>query len=123
MATEQVIEGLEWAQAAGADLSGKLHYIVKLDTSGNVVLAAAASDSILGVIREEATSGNPATVQFGGIAKVIAGGTITTGAAVTSDGSGKAVAASAGNRILGIALSPNIVSGDIISVALTPGSM
>lgn len=123
MAWEQVVEGLEWAENAGANLAGKVHYIVKYDTNGAIVLAAAATDKILGVLREDGASGKPVTVQFGGVGKVIAGGTIAAGDLLTSDGSGQAVATtSAGNRIIGIALMA-ADSGDIISAALMPGSV
>jgi hypothetical protein len=122
MAFEQVVEGLQYARAAGSDLTGKLHYICKLDSSANVVLAAAASDHLLGVIREENTSGNPVTVQFGGIAKVIAGGTVTCGIRVTADSGGKAVNATTGNCVLGVALEAALAN-EIFSVALLPGSV
>lgn len=118
MAWEQVPEMFEWAQNAGADLTGKLHYIAKVDTDGDIVLAAAATEAILGVIREENVENKPVTVQFGGIGKVICGASVTAGQNLTSDGNGKATPASAGNQILGRALM-NGDSGDIISVAIT----
>ncbi len=122
MAYSQVVDGLLLALSAGANLTGKLYYIAKL-SSGAAVLGAAATDKLIGVITEENVSGSPVTVQFGGIAKVIAGGSISEGDLITSDGNGKAVATtSAGNRIIGIALS-GADSGDVFPVLLTPGSV
>ncbi len=124
MAFEQVVEGLEVAITCGAtSLAGKLHYLMKLHTDGTLVLAAAASDKIIGVLREEAVVGDPATVQYGGIGKVIAGGTVAPGDLLTSDGSGKAIATtSTGNRIVGIALTA-ADANDIFSFAVLPGSV
>lgn len=123
MAFEQVAEAFEVAIPAGADLRSNLHYIVKLDTSGNVVLAAAATDALLGVIREVGNTGEPITVQYGGIAKVFCGATITAGARVTTDGSGKLAAATSGNTVLGVLLSTGAGANDIVSVALVSGSV
>jgi hypothetical protein len=103
---------------AAADLTGKLFYLAKIDGSGNGALASAATDSVVGVIVEEAVQDKPITVQVMGIAKVVAGGTITAGNRLTSDGNGKAIAtSSAGNRTFGIAMA-SAVAGDIVSVLL-----
>lgn len=108
---------LQWAHAAGADLTGKLFYFAALDSDGNIVLAGAGAASI-GAIIEEATSGNPASVQMNGIAKVIAGGTIVAGAQVEVDSNGKAVTHSSGVAV-GIYMGEaNSASGDIISVLI-----
>jgi Uncharacterized conserved protein (DUF2190) len=121
MAIEQVIEGLQFAPLAGANLTGKLHYLVKMSADFTVVLAAAGSDQVVGVIREENTSGNPVTVQFGGIGKAIAGGTIVAGNRLTSDGSGKLVATTtAADKVVGVALM-GADSGDICSFLFIPG--
>lgn len=122
MAWEQVSEAHEWAQNAGADLTGKLHYIAIIDTDGDIILATAATQALLGVIREENVADKPVTVQFGGVGKVICGGTIVAGNPVTADGNGKGVAASAGNQVIGRALM-NGDANEIISVALTIGSV
>lgn len=121
MAIEKVVEGLEHAPVAGANLTGKLHYFVKMSGDNAVVLATAGSDQVVGVLREENTSGNPVTVQFGGIGKVIAGGTIVAGNRITSDGSGKAVATTtAADKVVGVALT-GADSGDIFSFLFIPG--
>lgn len=123
MAWEQVSEAHEWAQNAGADLSEKLHYIARMGSDGDIELGAAASDKLLGVIRETNVADHPVTVQFGGVGKVIAGGTVTPGDLITSDGNGKGIATtSSGNRIIGIAMTA-ADSNDIFSVMLSPGSV
>jgi Uncharacterized conserved protein (DUF2190) len=121
MSIEVVPEGFLFAPAAGANLTGKLYYLAKMSADFAVVLAAAGTDQVVGVIKEENTSGNPVTVQYGGISKVLAGGTISAGNRLTSDGSGKAVATTtAGDKVFGVALMA-ADSGDIISVLLVTG--
>ena len=103
------------------DLSAAEFLIVAQDTSndGSVVAAASATDPILGVLQNKPKAGESAVVRWGGSTKVIAGGTVTRGAWVTSDSSGHAVSTTtAGNVLLGRALQ-SAVSGDIFEVALS----
>jgi len=102
-----------WAKPAGQDLTGKLWCFAKLDSSGNIVLAG-NGDAAVGVIHEEATSGNPASIQIGCVAKVKLGATLTPGARVQSDGNGNAIAA-AGGTTLGCILEGGN-SGEIVPV-------
>lgn len=89
------------------DLSAKQYFIVKL-SSGNVVLASAATDVLLGVLKNKPKASENADVQLvnsQGTCKVKAGGSITAGNMITSDSAGKAVATTTtGNYILGMAL-------------------
>ncbi len=96
--------------------------------AGEYILAAAATDALMGVCVQPggAASGARMDVQLDGIAEVVAGGTITAGAPVTSDANGAAVTAapSAGtnNRVIGHAFEA-AVSGDIFRVVMRPGSI
>src|ERR671922_317567 len=82
---------------SGADLSAKQYYLAKADSTQNqVVLAAAATDKILGVILDGGKQSGDA-VRIGllngdGTLNVVAGGTIAIGDYLTSDSNGKAVA-------------------------------
>lgn len=98
----------------------KKDYIVKQHTDGTVILAAAGTDKILGVLRNKPAVGASALVQFGGTARVIAGGTISVGAWVTSDSAGKAVATTTANDVvLGMYIgTAAAAAGDIIEVRL-----
>jgi len=95
---------------------------------GEVVQAAAATDSIIGVCVQPggAASGDRCDVQLGGIAEVEFGGSVTRGGPVTSDGSGKAVAAApaqgVNNRLGGIAMNSQ-ASADFGDVLLAPSVM
>lgn len=100
--------GDRYTAVAGADLSGKRYHIVKLNADGKVVLAAAATDAIIGVLDNEPKEGVTAevvTVNGQGTFRVKAAGTIAKDAFITSDASGKAVATTtSGNRVIGRAI-------------------
>lgn len=101
--------GDRYTAVAGADLTGKRYHIVKLDANGKVVLAAAATDALLGVLDNEPKLGGVAevlTINGQGTFKVkAANAAITKDAYITSDAAGKAVATTtAGNRVLGRAV-------------------
>lgn len=88
--------GTDITVAAGADLSAKQFYAVKLNSSAAVVLAGAGEDAI-GILQNKPASGQMATVRIAGVSKFVAGAAITAGARVASDANGKgktAVAAS-----------------------------
>lgn len=101
-------------------LIAKQYYIVKQHTDGTMILAAAGTDKLVGVLQNKPAVGAAALVQIGGTAKVIAGGTITVGAWVTSDGNGKAVATTTDKDVvLGKYLgTASAASGDIIEVQM-----
>lgn len=79
---------------AGADLSAKQYYFVKLNASGQVVIYATAGEAAIGVLMNEpAASGRAAEVALpGSVVPVQAGGSFTAGDRITGDANGKAVA-------------------------------
>lgn len=92
---------------AAADLSAKNYHALKLNTNGDVVLATAGTDPIIGVLDGETKLGHTADVVFingAGSFKVKAGAAIAAGALITADASGKAVTATTGDRAFGRAL-------------------
>lgn len=102
--------------------------IVKFGTAdGNVLQAAAATDLSIGVMESVGpASGERCDVVKSGIADVEFGGAVTRGGPVTSDASGRAVAAApaAGSnvRVIGFA-EVSAVSGDIAPILVAPGVM
>lgn len=113
------IRDFERSFTCGAtSLADKQYYIVKQHTDGTMILAAAGTDKIVGVLQNKPAVGSPALVRFGGTTKVIAGGAINPGAWVTSDNAGKAVATTTDKDVvlgkyLGAAAA---AAGDIIEV-------
>ena len=103
---------------AGADLSGSLHKAVKLDSSGDIVLAGAGEG--IGILMNAPALGRDAEVSVnGGGGLGSAGGTISVGDPLKSDASGNLVlAAVAGDRVIAEALEA-AVTGQAFSVLLT----
>jgi len=101
--------------------------VLKFDAAdGDVVQAAAATDSLYGIAQHTAASGERVRARTIGISEAEAGGAITRGALLTSDADGKVVAAApaagVNNRIIGVA-AQSAVLGDIFPVLLSPCSL
>lgn len=101
--------------------------IVKFGAAdGEVVEATDVADDIVGVSCQPGTAaqGQRVDIVLDGIAEAIAGGVITRGAPVTTNGAGAAVAAApaagVNNNIVGRAM-VTTASGDIFTVLLKQG--
>lgn len=98
--------------------------IVKMGSAdGLVVVGAAATDAVFGVSHEiDAAINERLDVNIIGVVEVEFGGTVARGGPVTSDATGKAVAAAPGagvnNRVIGFAL-VSAVAGDVAPVLLS----
>lgn len=115
---------------AGADLTTKQFLAIKVNSSGQAVVAGAGEFAV-GILQNKPNSGQAATVAYGGISKALAGGNITAGMTVAADATGKLVNAAeavtdtsnAGSatdaliasNVIGVALASG-VSGDVIPV-------
>lgn len=126
----QINQSVTITEIAGADVKDIRNLIVKYDENGAVVPATAGTDIPVGIAIIEAgyndasglesgkvTEGDDVDIQVKDIGYVLAGGTIKKGAEVTADKDGKAVAAAAGNYVLGIALS-NAAAGSYVRVQI-----
>ena len=99
--------------------------VVKMTSTG--AAKAGAADIGIGVaLNSVDPSATPATttlsVQVDGIAMVKAGGTVTAGALVASDGSGLVVNAGNNEQAIGIALDGTLTVNEVIRVLVAPGS-
>jgi hypothetical protein len=91
---------------AGADLSAKQYYLVKL-TADNTVDLAGAGEQAIGVLQNKPTIGLAARVRVFGVSRFINGtaGAIAYGVKVTADADGKGVAATADTALyLGVVI-------------------
>ena len=79
------------ARPSGADLTGKERYLAKRDSSGDLILAQ-VGDIVAGVIQQGRTTGLWSTIMTGGMAKVVAGETISEGVKVQAGANGVTVA-------------------------------
>ena len=102
---------------ADADLSAKQYYFVKI-AADNKWGVCGDGELGLGVLQNKPTAGLECEVVRSGISKVVAGDAVTEGAFVASDGNGKAVPATSGEYILGVAYEAASADGDIIAVDL-----
>ena len=107
---------------AGADLSTKQYYVVKVNTSGAIILAAATTDRPLGVLQNNPTSGKTASVMTSGVTKVVASAAIAIGDRVMCTAAGKVATATSTNYAFGTALVAAAADGDIISISLGSGA-
>lgn len=82
---------------AGGDLSSAQYKFVKLDSSGDVVVAAATTDRPIGVLQNDPASGEIAEVTIVGGTKVVAGGSASVGNPVFTSASATAVTATIGS--------------------------
>ena len=92
---------------AGADLSALQYRAVKLNSSGNVVVIAAITDIIIGILQNKPASGEPAEIapiSAGGVSKLILGETLAIGVKVGPSTVGKAEADVVTNHTIGILL-------------------
>lgn len=96
---------------AGADLTAKKDTFVVLTNAGertvNTPAAGAAAD---GVLLNDPRNGTAAAVAVTGRVKILCGGTIAAGAEVATNAQGLAVAAAAGNIVLGKATEAGVAN-------------
>jgi hypothetical protein len=104
---------------AGADLSTTgQNLFVKLNSSGQIVLADGAGELALGVLQNAPTSGAIARVRVQGVSKVIAGATLADGAAVATT----ATTARAKAAVVGTVSGSNTTGSYAMGVLLADGA-
>ena len=107
---------------ANTDLSTKQYYVADCNSSGNAFVAAAGS-TFVGVIgNTPSVAGQATEIMISGVCPVVCGGTVAVGDAVKIDSSGRAVAASSGDKAIGRALSA-ATSGNQANILLQPHTM
>jgi len=102
MAFSNVPVGVYGNTEVAADLTGKLFYAGKIDSNGNIAVAASdAGGAIDGVITLDAPAGRAGRMTFVGIEKVALGGTVTFADELAINAAGQFVAASSGDIAVG----------------------
>ena len=81
---------------AGADLSTKQYYFVKLDNNGKAVVCDGATDKPVGVLQNNPTSGQAAEIVVVGLTKVSSDAGLTIGAVIGTSADGQADAKTPG---------------------------
>lgn len=125
-----VHERLVTLRAVTAIATTKENHIVKLDTSNDnaVLLAAADTDPLFGILRTEPTNtaNQEVAVAIDGVSKVKLGGTVARGDYLTSDSAGAAIKITIAQTTVAYTIGQALqsgVSGDIISVQLRPAAV
>lgn len=120
--------GFELVRSVTLKVGAAINQYRFVEVSGaNVVEANAATDHIVGVTLEarsatDITNGNvtiPVALP-GCRVKVTAGAAVAQGAAVMTDATGRAITATATNRVQGIALTAAAAAGEQIDVLYVP---
>lgn len=99
MATENTLDCR--SKIAGADLSTKQFYVVKLNSSGQIVLAG-DGEMAYGILQDKPVSGAVGSVAVSGQSLAVLGATVAAGAKVAANASGQVVTATTGENVLGI---------------------
>lgn len=107
---------------AGADLSSSQFKFVKLNSSGQVVDVAAATDIPVGVLQNKPASGGAAEVMVIGVTKVQGDADLAKGAQIGSSSDGQAAAYVNGTDttkyVVGQVLLDNSAAGGIASALI-----
>lgn len=111
-------------EASAAAPARRIARFSDVAASARVAPAAANTDPSIGVFERIAgASGDIVDVVVQGVVQVELGGTVTAGAPLTSDASGRAIAAApvaaTTVRIVGFALEPGVI-GDLVEVLVQP---
>lgn len=106
---------------AASDIHASQYKIVQLaSTAGQVKLGTSGTSKIIGVLVNDPVSGEPAVVQYGGIAKVLAETSVTAGSCVACSSTGRAKnTTTANDAVLGKALEASSKAGDLIRVIVS----
>lgn len=111
---------LNLAYEAAADISAAQYHIVRISDGDKQVNigSLATHSSMLGVLQNKpAAAGRNATVCVDGPSKVVAGAAISSaGVFFTTNGSGRAVAATSGDMACGRIIETAAANGDVINV-------
>jgi hypothetical protein len=106
---------------AGADLSAKQYNFVKLNSSGQAVAVAAATDLPIGILQNAPLSGQEAEILISGGSKLVLGGTVAAAAVVSPSSTGAGVAIAHGTDTTKYAMGQAITggaSGEIVTVVV-----
>ena len=108
-----------WAFTSDYNFANVPYTFVMGAAAGRMQLATVAtSTSLLGVVITDPDSGQNGTVQFDGITKVRAGGSVTLYDQITTNASGRATAAASGDVVMGMALEAAGADNEIITIWL-----
>jgi len=89
MAYEIANNAVKITLKAGADLSAKQYFFVKINSSGDAVLCSAATDKPIGVLQNDPASGEEASIVVVGGTKLVTSAACDEGTVVGTASTGK----------------------------------
>ena len=104
---------------AGADLSAKQFYVVKLDSAADGQVVLAGDGEGIGILQDHNKVGQEATVRLLGMSKGISGSALVNGDELASDADGKLVAAASGELVIGHSNTTTAAEDEFVEVLLT----
>jgi hypothetical protein len=107
---------------AGADLSAKQYTFVKLNSSGQAVAVAAATDLPIGILQNAPLSGQEAEILISGGSKLVLGGTVAAAGVIGTSATGTGVAIAHGTDTTKFALGQALTggaTGEVVTVAVS----
>lgn len=115
-------ERITYTMKAGADLSAVQYHIMRRSAADQCNIGSQATTTqLIGVLQNKPAAANrAATIAFVGHSKVVAGGAVTDGGLITTNGSGRAAAAGSGDVVVGRALATSTTDGEVIDAVLYP---
>ena len=106
------------------DFTSLRYHLVRLTGVDAINISSQAAnnapETLIGVAQTNQVSGRAIKVGFFGESKVVAGASITVGRWITSNGSGRAIAAASGDNVIGQALEAPGADGDIFRAMIFP---
>ena len=105
----------------GVDARTNQYHIMRADAAGITDVASnpgGDANEVIGVLQNKPNSGQAATIAYLGETKVVAGGTASVNALLTTNGSGRAVDATSGDFVVGQALEAAASDGETIRMLL-----
>jgi hypothetical protein len=122
MAYEIANSAVKITLVAGEDLSGAQYKFVKINTSGQAVACAAATDKPIGVLQNDPTSGKEAIVTVVGGTKVLASASLDEGTLIGTTAAGKAGAKTPGtdvtHYVVGTVILASGADGEILTAVV-----
>lgn len=111
--------GNDVSLVTGADLSTHQYKMVRFGATDLQLCGAGLKAH--GILQDKPASGVVGCVRKGGISQVVCGGNVSKGAEFTSDSAGRAVTATSGDEINGVALEAGTVGGIIPCLPMCQG--
>lgn len=107
---------------AAADISGAQYHFMRYTAGDTVNISSlATAEDYAGVLLNKPDAANrAATVAVAGETKITAGGALTVNDLVTTNGSGRAAAATSGDFVMGRVLETAGANGDVVRMLLMP---